>query len=491
MVSVQIAALVLAVSGPSDTVLLDFQATWCAPCRAMEGTVAQLQRAGYPVRKVDIDHERALADRFNVQSVPSFVLLVDGREVSRVTGAVRRNRLVAMFKNAGVEPHGRSSSIARAQSPDSYTPGSTRTIETAHNEPATAVLPSPSHEPTGPSAYDNPAPNGGQSTTRQQLVRASVRLKIEDATGSSYGTGTLIDARQGEALILTCGHIFRESQGKGTILVDMLGPDDPKQLPGRLVGYDLKRDLGLVSIRPGVPVHVAPVAPKGRAIAQGDAVITVGCNNGGPPTAIDSQINSKNKFLGPPNLQVAGLPVEGRSGGGLFTTDGHVIGVCNAADPADNEGLYAALESIHSHLDGSGLTAVYAARPSPSVLVAMPETSEAESMAHATANAALMTAREQATLAELRGQGDGAEVICIVRSLDDTNAPSEVIRLDRASPEFLRQLAADREAQSARHLTSLQVPAARQPASGRQRALPAGGVRWSSSSTEPTDRVLR
>ncbi len=43
------------------------------------------------------------------------------------------------------------------------------------------------------------------------------------------------------------------------------------------------------------------------------------------------------KFLGPPNLQVAGAPVQGRSGGGLFNKDGLVIGVCNAADPEDNE----------------------------------------------------------------------------------------------------------------------------------------------------------
>ena len=114
MVSVQIAALVVALSGTSDTVLLDFQASWCAPCRTMEGTVAELERAGYPVRKVDVDRERALADRFSVQSIPCFVLLVDGREVGRVTGAVRRSRLVAMFQKAGVKPHGTGTNIARA-----------------------------------------------------------------------------------------------------------------------------------------------------------------------------------------------------------------------------------------------------------------------------------------------------------------------------------------------------------------------------------------
>ncbi len=62
-------------------------------------------------------------------------------------------------------------------------------------------------------------------------------------------------------------------------------------------------------------------------------------------------------------------------------------------------------------------------------------------------------------LSEIRGGGDAAEVICIVRSLKDPRAKSEVIVLDRASPEFMRQLSADRRVQSARHLTSQRKPA--------------------------------
>jgi thioredoxin-like negative regulator of GroEL len=97
MVSMQIAALVVALSGGGETVLLDFHASWCAPCRSMEGTVAELERAGYPVRKVDTDRERGLADRFNVQTIPCFVMVVDGKEVGRVTGATQRSTLLGMF----------------------------------------------------------------------------------------------------------------------------------------------------------------------------------------------------------------------------------------------------------------------------------------------------------------------------------------------------------------------------------------------------------
>lgn len=471
MVSVQIATLMVALSGAGETVLLDFHASWCAPCQSMKGTVAELERAGYPIRRVDTDRQRALADRFRVQSIPCFVLLVDGKEVGRLTGASRRDELLSLFARAGVKPGNQPSRIARAQSPDA-----------------------------GPTV--EPSTDGG--ATPQHLISASVRLKIEDSTGSSYGSGTLIDSRQGEALVLTCGHIFRESAGKGRIVVDLCGPQAPQQLPGRLVTYDLDKDIALVSIRPGVPVEVAPVAPKQYTVRSGEKVITVGCNNGGPATAVRTHISSLDKFLPPPNIQVAGLPVEGRSGGGLFTADGLVIGVCNAADPADNEGLYAALASIHGQLDQCGLTAIYAARPAPSELVSvqqpeppMPASmpgpasamgAPARQLAATSAPAAALSEAERTALADLRNRTAGAEVICIIRSLNSPNAPSEVIRLDHASPAFLKQLAVDRGAQDARHLTSLELPARRRAPAPK---IPARGVRWSSSSTEPPDRVLR
>jgi hypothetical protein len=238
-------------------------------------------------------------------------------------------------------------------------------------------------------------------------------------------------------------------------------------------------------------VEVAPVAQKGQQISQGDRVTTVGCNNGGPATAVASQITSINKFLGAPNVQVAGAPVEGRSGGGLFNAQGQVIGVCNAADPTDNEGLYAALASIHEQLDSAGLSAVYAqVRPAshaaPAMAAGMPTPGFAAQNSAAPGGAPL-SIPERAALAELQQRNQSAEVICIVRQLDNPSAKSEVITLDHASPEFLQQLATDRQAQNARHLTSLEVPGkrpARQP-------LPEQGIRWSTSDTGRTKTTLR
>ena len=56
-------------------------------------------------------------------------------------------------------------------------------------------------------------------------------------------------------------------------------------------------------------------------------------------------------------------PKQGRSGGGLFTTDGYVAGVCNFAEPRGDHGLYATPRSIYSLLDRNNLMALYAPVP--------------------------------------------------------------------------------------------------------------------------------
>ena len=330
--------------------------------------------------------------------------------------------------------------------------------------------------------------NTEQSANSARLLAASVRLTIEDANGYSYGSGTLIDSRQGEALILTCGHIFRDSGGKGKITVDLFSPA-PQKVAGQLVSYDLKRDIGLVAIRPTSSVTVARVADKGYRVSRGDKVVTIGCNNGGQPTVIQSQVIAVDKFSGPANVEVAGQPVQGRSGGGLFASDGTVIGVCNAADPADNEGLFAAGETIRAELDHSGLSAVYEPqkKASPESLAAVPVStrgtptmpdhmppseledrplavvptdlrvsSAATSSSAAGAEAKRSAGGDWTRSSENHAAPQGAEVICVVRSAD-AKGKSEVIVLDRVSASFLEQLAAERQAQDGRRLTSLDV----------------------------------
>jgi hypothetical protein len=309
-------------------------------------------------------------------------------------------------------------------------------------------------------------------------LAATVRLKIDDPDGHSFGSGTIIDVRNGEALILTCAHVFRDSKGKGRVSVDLFGPGAPRGLEGKVVGYDLDRDTGLVSIRTSAAIEPIRVAGAERMIRAGDPVVTVGCSNGNDPTVIHSRIAGLNKFSGPANLQVQGQPVTGRSGGGLFTADGWLIGVCNAADPTDNEGLYAAVASIHAQLDRFELAWVYnpneeapmeSISPTedtvPLLASTMPgvgasDLSAVETSAPAArsdSGPAALSGAEQAALLEIQRNDLSSEVICIVRA-KDPSSKSEIFVLDKPSTGFLNQLAIEGRTQDQRMLTSHQVP---------------------------------
>ena len=108
------------------------------------------------------------------------------------------------------------------------------------------------------------------AVTDDALLAASVRVRVEDPQGHSCGSGTIIDANAaGDALVLTCGHLFRDSQGTGKIEIDVFGSSPAVHLPGRLVGYDLERDVGLVAFHTQERVMVARVAPPGYGVRAG------------------------------------------------------------------------------------------------------------------------------------------------------------------------------------------------------------------------------
>ncbi|MFM9024128.1 MAG: serine protease, partial [Planctomycetaceae bacterium] len=250
------------------------------------------------------------------------------------------------------EPHPPTASVP---------PPATRLAAAAPPPAAAEPIPAPI-APAAATVSSPPAEaSGSRGDLARRLLHATARLRVEDAAGVSWGTGTVIDCRQGEALILTCGHIFRDSAGKGRVSVDLFAPAAGRGIAAQVVSWDLKRDLALVSVFTEAPLEPVRVGGSERRVAPGEAVVTVGCNGGADPTIHHSRVTAVDKYLGPPNVQVAGQPVQGRSGGGLFAIDGTLVGVCNAADPADNEGLFAALPAIHEQLEEAGLAFVYRA----------------------------------------------------------------------------------------------------------------------------------
>jgi thiol-disulfide isomerase/thioredoxin len=486
-----------------DVVLLNFSASWCGPCRQMAPLVGEITAAGWVVRHVDVDHEGDLVRRFGVTGVPCYVLLVKGQEVGRLNGATTRGELETLLAKSrqplGLAPLAAPpAATSLAGIPVPVTPAgaplSTEPMAAPQTTGAaivTAVPPAATRQPdrptaprlqqlVAPSGADQRATAGGpqldpaqRAALERRLMASTARLLVEDSQGVSRGTGTVIDCRQGEALILTCGHIFRDSQGKGRVEVDLFGPDGPRGVAGQVVSWDLKRDLALVSIFTDRQIEPVRVGGADHITQPGASVVTVGCDGGDDPTIHHSRVTAVDKYLGPANVQVAGQPVQGRSGGGLFALDGTLIGVCNAADPADNEGLFAALPTIHEQLDEAGLAFVYrSVYPSggagdvaavssgpalPSMPAEMPPVSfDRRDRADALPTAATaptnspnlagpaapqkLTPGEQALIDHVWRHDGEAEVICIVRPRGAAQAPSDVFVLQGTGREFVEQL---------------------------------------------------
>jgi thioredoxin 1 len=82
-----------ALARTSRPVLVDFWAGWCAPCMIMKPVMEALAKE-YSGRahfaKVDVDRNRALAQRYGVMSLPNFVVFKNGRPVDRAIGSVGR-----------------------------------------------------------------------------------------------------------------------------------------------------------------------------------------------------------------------------------------------------------------------------------------------------------------------------------------------------------------------------------------------------------------
>ena len=82
------------------TVLLDFWATWCGPCQMIAPTVHEVaeEREDIVVGKVNVDDEAELAIKFGIVSIPTLVVLKDGKVVSQAVGVQSKDKILEMIK---------------------------------------------------------------------------------------------------------------------------------------------------------------------------------------------------------------------------------------------------------------------------------------------------------------------------------------------------------------------------------------------------------
>ena len=81
------------------TVLLDFWASWCEPCRRVVPIVEEIadERRDIKVGKINVDEEPELANKFSIMSIPTLVVMKNGKIVQQVSGARPKNVILEML----------------------------------------------------------------------------------------------------------------------------------------------------------------------------------------------------------------------------------------------------------------------------------------------------------------------------------------------------------------------------------------------------------
>lgn len=80
-------------------VLLDFWAPWCAPCRMVVPIIEEIadERSDIKVGKINVDEQPELASQFHVMSIPTLVVMKNGKIVNQVMGARPKAAILAMI----------------------------------------------------------------------------------------------------------------------------------------------------------------------------------------------------------------------------------------------------------------------------------------------------------------------------------------------------------------------------------------------------------
>jgi len=498
MASWILSALMCAVVGvEADCTIVHFTADGCEPCKQIAPALAQLQQEGWAVQTVDVHQQPDVVRQYRVENLPTLVIVCRQQEVDRIVGAATYERMQQRIQRAAARnlngparsPTASSAgAVVRGQSPSMgafpllASAGQRNPFSHAASQaetaspPTTAVAPvailpdlASNHSPQfstpapqvalQPAALQPAAPQPVAITVEQAIARAAaatVRIRVDEANTTAYGTGTIVDVRGQEALILTCGHLFRDMQPHSQLTIDLFpGTAQEVNLPSELIDFKAEgEDIGLISCRLPVPVEPVPLLTRGTPLSVGQPAFSFGCDRGANPTRRDTQIKSINRYLGADNIEIVGAPVLGRSGGGLFDIQGRLIGVCNAANPEDDEGIYAAADVVYNQIQRLGLSELFeSAAPTP--VASSPEQLASQSLqwpdqsatvptlnsSHLASASTSAPAGSPAAASDVAGPvsmsaSNTRQLICIVR---DAGGQDKVVTID-APPEQLLQM---------------------------------------------------
>lgn len=204
-----------------------------------------------------------------------------------------------------------------------------RGLDQSRIRPSAAARPSPSPPP-----HLDPVRAGDDATFRPTVV---IRR------GKSQGTGTIIATAADRSLILTAAHVLRDA---GPVLIELhrynigleksRGGDWPLIVLAEVVASDPAADVAILSIRGPSPLPFVASLFEGHAdeLAPGQLARSLGVDQGSRVASWDTKLVESAQFQledgGAPRPYIITLkiPAHGRSGGGLYTAEGRLIGVC-------------------------------------------------------------------------------------------------------------------------------------------------------------------
>jgi S1-C subfamily serine protease len=494
--------------------------------------VERLHAEGLPVVKINIDDRPDLAQRFGIDRVPTFVLVVGGQVQQSISGwqeeSTLRNMLAQIPRRAprAADPPMRSSrslpvrladdetkpkwnfslplppfssnssknkGMVQIDTPNSgsnsgaNSPANSGTVLADNTGPDSAVPDSGDARATRGRRNELPMDsNASLSAGQDSIVRgaaprsagepdavpdpssvpmlaSSARIRVTDEGGVYYGSGVVIDGTAGKSVVLTCGHVLRDVKPESQIEVDLFEGKNFHTYRGAIIKFNLEADVGLLMLQTTSNVTASPVAAAEDKVVRGQGLLSIGCSLGELPSIERLQVTMLNRYEGPDTIECKGVPVKGRSGGGLFTMNGQVVGVCTNADPTEGKGVYAGLKPIHQLLRAAGMEELIpgsSRRPRSRMLdVAAAPATHADEPAPAKAElelAQLKQPRAKRTAAEALGEEpavrtetnaeaeaapatEDAEVICIIRPIH-RRGNSKVVIINKASRKFMRYL---------------------------------------------------
>lgn len=293
-------------------------------------------------------------------------------------------------------------------------------------------------------AQDPDRPSTSSEFAREAMM-ASTRIRVKDGTHVHYGSGTIIDSQAGRAVILTCGHILRKLGKEAVIEVDLFaeGISNPQTTTAQILKYDLDADVGLLTISSQQRLPIVRLALAGELPKVKDRVFSIGCGGGKIPSIEEHAVTAINGFVGPDNLECTGVPLQGRSGGGLFM-GAEQVGVCILADANYERGIYTGMQPVAKLLQKAGLDRLVSSTAGTNQIAENPPEMQNQATPDLPQPDVVNTddASENSNVAGVSlaaREYEGAEIVCTIHS-KMPGGVTRVIIINQASSRILNDL---------------------------------------------------